>query len=268
MMNLVTKGFLFLTILACKGEPTRSYCEALCDWAVTCAEGERPVDAAALTEECLAATRASDGSCEKAETGSIDPASRSLLKGCVTAIDDKAAAAECDGFTGGFEEIKIGAPPAECTTQAGDYLATYNEARDATQESGPELCQRFSENLCQKTADCILGDFQGEIPQEAIDALGGTPVELCVERLDAAFTSECSSSGLYDPEDAMLEANLARQGARGCIPSLSSVACTDLFANPPQLSIECAAAFSSPDDLMSVGQALIGLSEDFAQYAP
>ncbi|MEQ1572062.1 MAG: hypothetical protein ABMA64_40920 [Myxococcota bacterium] len=268
-MNVASKGFLLLMIsLACKGEPVRSYCEALCDWAVTCNATERDIDSALALESCLAATRASDASCEKAETGSIDPASKKLLQGCVNAIDDKATAAECDGFVGSFDEIKIGSPPAECTTQAGDFAATYEEARDTTQETGEQLCNRFTDTFCKRAEECILGDFAGDIPQAAIDALGGTPYELCVERLDGPFTSECSSSGLYAPEDGLLDANIARQSARECLGDFSTVSCDSMFSAPPTLTPLCAASFSSPAQLLAVGEALVGLGTDFEAYIP
>jgi hypothetical protein len=267
-MNLATKGFLFLVMaFACKGEPTRSYCEALCDWAVTCAGGERSVDADALTQSCLDTTRASDPSCEKAESGTMDPASKDLLGTCVKDIDAKADAGECNGFTGTIDEIKVGTPPASCTSQGTDYLQTYNDARDTTKETNDELCHRVTDSICQRASDCILGDFQNDIPQAAIDALGGTPYDLCVQRLDAVITDKCISSGLYEPEQSADDLNIARQGARECMRNFDQTACTDLFANPPTLDqVTCGVMFSSPEDLAAVGTALIGLSGDFSQY--
>jgi hypothetical protein len=256
---------MFLGIaVACSGDPVRSYCEALCDWAVACAETERPVDAAALLEECLAETRASDGSCENAETGSINPASKKLLEGCVNDIDAKAAALECDGFTGSFDDIKTGTPPTSCGSQADDFLATYAVAQQSTFEDSESLCGRFAGGLCTRVEACVLGDF--ELPQTAIDALGGTPYELCLERIDPVYTSTCISADLYAPEEGLLDANIARQSARECLPTVEEVACEDLIASPPNLSPTCAAAFSSPDDLLAVGTALLSVSDDVLPY--
>ena len=117
------RGFLLvLTVIACQGEPQRSYCEALCDWAVTCQATEREIDAAALTTACLDATLASDPGCAKAEAGELNLASAKLLEPCVTAIDDAALAADCSGFVGSIDELKLGTAPAKCLTQAEDAV--------------------------------------------------------------------------------------------------------------------------------------------------
>jgi len=268
-MNLAMKGFLMLMIaMACKGEPTRSYCESLCDWAVSCASDERSVDVDALTQSCLDSTRASDPSCEKAESGSMNPASLKLLQGCVKDIDAKSDSGDCNGFTGPIDDQKVGAPPLSCASQTGDYVSTYNEARDATKETNEELCNRVTDTMCQRVSDCVLGDFAGEIPKSVTDALGGTPYDLCVQRLDPVITQKCISNDLYSPESSFSDLNIARQGARECMRDFSDVSCDALIANPPSLnSATCAAMFSSPDDLVKVGQALVGLSGDFSQYA-
>jgi hypothetical protein len=264
---MVFRGMLvMLAALACKGEPKRSYCEALCDWAVACNATERPIDETASLEACLQATSESDGSCEKAESGKIDPASAKLLEPCVKAIDENTSALECDGFVGRFEDLKIATVPAACSTQASDAIQTFQVARDATQETNEQLCTRFTETFCGRAEDCLLGDY--ELPQEAIQAAGGTPAELCIERLDSVLTSKCISNGLYEPEDGFTDANLARQGARECLGDFDAIECSALLATPPELSPTCAAAFSSPEDVAAAGQALFEVSDVFAEYIP
>jgi hypothetical protein len=266
-MNLAMKGFLFLWVaIACKGEPKRSYCEALCDWAVACNQEVRPdLDVEAETQECLDATRASDPSCAKAEDGTIDPASGKALDLCVTAIDEAAAAGECDAYNGSIEQVEAGAPPAECASQAGDYINTFHVGRDAAAESGAELCQRLTDTLCAKLSECILGDT--EPPQEAVDALGGTPTELCVQRLEPIFTQDCISSGRYEPSEG-LEPNVARDSAIICAGSVATAQCTDLIAAPPNLSPECAASFTTPEQALQVGEALVDIAGDYEEFVP
>lgn len=248
------------------GEPTRSYCEALCDWAVPCHGAERTVDEAAALDACLSATRASDDSCAKAEDGSIDPASKKLLDTCVAAVDAAASGGECDPFTGSIDELKTGTPPAECLGQGADAVATFEAARDATVETGDELCQRFTDTFCQRTEDCILGDFAGDIPAEVITAMGGTPFELCVQRMDPVYTSDCKSEQTFLPEASLDDVNTQRQSARECLRDFSTITCEDLFAG--NLSEVCAGSFTDPAEALAIAQALYGLSEDFQAAIP
>lgn len=264
------RGFLLvLTVIACKGEPQRSYCEALCDWAVSCQATEREVDAAALTSACLDATMASDPGCAKAEAGELNIASAKLLEPCVNAIDDAALAEDCNGFVGSVDELKIGTAPAKCLSQAEDAVQTYEVARDATTETGAELCARYTDTFCGRAESCILGDFAGDIPQSAIDALGGTPFELCVQRLAPVFTDDCVANDLYKAEESFTAVNAPRQAARECLVGFESIACDDLMTGDVEgkLSPTCVASVSNPADLVALGQALLTLSQDFAQYA-
>jgi hypothetical protein len=265
---MVFRGMLVvLAALACKGEPKRSYCEALCDWAVVCNATERPIDEEASLEACLQATRESDASCDRAETGKIDPASAKLLEPCVKAIDANAAEQDCNGWVGSIDDLKVATVPAECSTQADDAIQTFQVARDTTQESNEQLCTRFTETFCNRAEACLLGDY--ELPQEAIQAAGGTPAEICIEKLDAALTSKCVSSGLYDPEEDLTDANLARQGARECLRDFDSIQCSAILdPSIDTLSPTCAAAFSSPEDIAAAGGALFDVSEIFAEYIP
>lgn len=254
-------------ILSCKGgggEADRSYCDALCDWAVECHATERTIDSAARHESCLAATSQVDASCADADAGTLDPASAALLQTCVQAVDDLAAAGECSAFVGTIDEIKLGAPPQDCISQGADAQATFDAARDATVETGDELCQRFTDTFCLRAEECVLGDFGGQIPQEATDQLG-TPFEHCVNLLEPAFTGECKSQALYAEEQSLTDANLPRQAARECLRGFDGITCEQIFAGTvPQT---CAGAFTTEEQAVGFASALYQLSDDFAQYA-
>jgi hypothetical protein len=253
-------------LLSCKGsdEPAQSYCQALCDWAVSCSATERTFDEAAEQQECLDATHAVDDTCLAVEDGTAGPADTALLGPCVTAIQDASAAGECSAFVGRIDELKVGVTPTECAAQGTDAQATYDAARDATTETGEELCQRFTETFCGRADECVLGDFSGQIPQEATDALG-TPFELCVAKLDPAFTAECKGSDLYAQEEDLTAANPPRQAARDCLAGFSSITCEDIFAG--SMPKTCAGAFTTADQALAVATALVEVSDEFAAYA-
>lgn len=247
------------------GEPQTSYCEAVCDWAVACHEGERDIDRDASYQACLDATRASDDSCAKAEAGELNPAAAKLLEPCTNAVQAANDAGECSAFTGTIDEIKTATPPTECAGQGTDSVATFEAARNATKESGDALCQRFTDTTCARTDECILGDFSGQIPQEVIDAVGGTPYELCVERLAPVQTTPCQDEELYLAETNLDEVNPPRQAARECLDDFTSISCPDLFAG--ELTEVCVGSFSDPADLIAVAQVLLELSDEFAEAA-
>lgn len=251
--------------MGCGTEPTRSQCEAVCDWAVSCHAADRDLDQAALLDECLAATRAVDDSCGKAENGELNIASLNLLNPCITAVDSNADAGECGAFTGSIDEIKTSIPPAQCAGTGNDAVAVFEAAKDATNESGEELCNRMTDTLCNRTTECILGDFNNEIPQEVIDVMGGTPEELCGQRLNPVFTESCVANGLYEAETSITDANPNRQSARECLDTLDATECGDLFAG--DLDPLCAGIFSNPEDLLAVANALLSLSDEFADAA-
>jgi len=242
------------------GEPTRSYCEALCDWSVDCHAGERSLDADARHADCLAATHAVDDSCMAAENGEANPAAIAALEPCVSAVDAAASDGECSAFTGSIDELKQGTTPTQCATQGTDAQATFDAARLATQETGDELCDRLSTTFCERTDTCILGDVGGQIPQSVTDAMGGTPFELCVQRLDPVFTSDCQTNSLYVAEQTLDDVNPPRQAARTCLGDFSTTACADLFAG--QLSETCVAAFSDPQDLVDIALTLVSLADE------
>jgi hypothetical protein len=256
-----------LALLSCKGdgEPSKSYCEALCDWAVTCGATERTLDEAAERQECLDAAHAVDASCADAEAGELDPAAKALLDPCVKAVDEAAGAGECSAFVGTLDELKTGVTPTACASQGADAQATYDAARDAVTETGDELCQRFTDTFCRRAEECVVGDFGGQIPQAATDALG-TPFDLCVQSLDPAFTGECKSSALYAQEEDLTDANVPRQAARDCVAGFAAVTCEQLF-NGDEVPQTCAGSFTTVDQALAVAEALYDVSEQFAQYA-
>lgn len=247
------------------GEPVRSYCEAVCDWAVGCQATEREVDAEALLTQCLSETRAADPSCGKAEDGSLDPVSKTTLKGCVNAVDDLAASGECGAFVGRIDDLKTGTPPGECVGEGADAVTTFEAARDATTETGPELCQRYTETYCRRTEECVLADLGGALPPAAQDALG-SPYDLCVARLDPVFTSTCTADDLYAAETSLDEVNTARQSARECLQGFDAVTCDQLLAG--ELPEFCAGSFTSTDQAAAFGGVLFQLAQDYAEYAP
>jgi hypothetical protein len=253
-------------LIGCGGDPVRSSCEATCDWAVSCQEADRPVDAAALTESCLTATRAEDASCEKAESGSMDPASKKLLESCVAEIDAKATAAECDVFTGIDPEAVPSTDdlPGACITQGDDAIAVFEAARFSTSETGADLCVRYTESFCAASAACILGDFGGQIPQQVIDELG-TPEELCAEKLSSQ-TDSCVTNDLYAAEESLDDTpNSARYAARRCLSELSSLSCEQINNN--EFPEECAGSRSSAEENLAFATALFEVAQEFESAA-
>ncbi len=257
-----------LSLLACDsikdavatGEPQTSYCEALCDWAVSCADEERGVDVAALTASCLAEAEAADPDCAAAGAGELDPISSEALAACTEAIAESAGAGECAAFTGSIDELKAGTPPAACATQGADAQATFTEVQSATTESNEELCERFTESFCVQLDTCITADlFGGSIPSEVTDLLGD-PVDLCVSELDAV-TSTCVAEDLYSPEEDLSDLNTARQGARECLAELESLSCEQLFSGKvPEL---CGASFTDTETALSFFEALAGIAVQY-----
>lgn len=256
-----------LVLLSCGGdkEPEKSYCEALCDWAVGCAATERTFDQATELQECIDATHAVDASCEQAEAGELDPTEAAIVQPCVTAVDEAAAAGQCDAFTGTLDEIKAGVTPTECATTGTDAQATYDAAQDAVIETGDELCQRFTETFCHRADECILGDFGGQIPQEATDALG-TPFDLCVASLAPAFTDDCKAQQLYAQEVDLTDANVPRQAARDCVTNFAAVTCEDLFSG--EMPQTCAGSFTTTDQALAVATALYDMYQQYGEYLP
>lgn len=259
---MLTTPLMGLLMLACSGEPSRSTCDAACDLAVSCHEAERPIDAEAKRAECLAATEASDDSCAKAADGKLDPATKKLVDECVAALDDQAAAGECDTFTRTWSATEVPEPVVPPTACA-PYVGTIETARKTTAETGEELCQRFTDTFCLRTEECVLGDFGGEIPQAVIDELG-TPFDLCVEKLSAQ-TASCVANDLYAAEESVDDVNTGRQGARSCLGGFDELTCEQITSGA--LPEECAGAFTSTDDSVAFATALLEVAQDFEDAA-
>ena len=252
-------------VASCSVDPTTSYCEALCDWAVTCASGERTVDDAALREQCLTEARAADETCADAEDGKINAATEKLLEPCITAIESAEAALECDGFVGSIDDLKTATTPTACAGQGTDAQTVFDTVRGATAETSEDLCNRFTDTFCVQLDTCIVSAYYpgGEVPKDVTD-LTGTPTELCIDNL-GPVTDVCLTNSLYEPEDSLDDVNLARQGARECLTGIADISCDDLLAgNIPEF---CAASFLNNDDLLTFGFALADTALAFEEAA-
>ena len=247
---------LFSTLLSCQTSPQTSYCEALCDWATTCAADERAVDAG-LNSDCLTATEAVDADCAVASSEGV-PAG-GLLTTCTDAIDANSAAGECGAFTGTIDELKLGTTPAECATQGADALTTFEAARDAVTETNDQLCDRFTLTYCEAMDACMISEL-GDIPDDVWTQLGGSAVELCQASSGiASFTNSCVSEQLYLPEASLTEVNLARQGARECLRGFDAISCDELLSG--NIPNTCAAAFTSTDQAVGFATGLLDVAD-------
>ena len=257
MSTTITRTFIVCTLamLSCKGEgePTTSYCEAMCDHVVSCAAAERTVDEDALREQCLTDTRAADPTCADAESGELGAIGREGLKGCISAIQASMDAGECDDITGRIDDLKQGTAPTECATTGSNVQAVYTAARDAVVETNADLCQRFTDTFCGRFDECLIADL-GDIPTAVTDQLG-TPFELCVSNLDFQ-TQTCVNDSLYGEEESLQDVNLTRQAARECLRDFSVITCDALLAGDMQESPECGGAFASAEDTLAFGTAL------------
>ena len=265
MSTPLARSLLLVTLatLSCKGqgEPTTSYCEAICDHVVSCAVAERAVDEAALKDQCLTDTRAADPSCAEAESGELGAVGRETLKGCVSALQDATDAGECDDITGRIDDLKAGTAPKECASTGTNVQAVYTAARDAVTETGDALCQRFTDTFCGRLDECVIAAL-GTIPQAVTDQLG-TPLEVCVAKLDVQ-TQACTTNELYGAEESLQDVNPTRQAARECLRDFAIITCDALLAGDMQESPECAGSFASADDTLAFGLALV---ETFTEFS-
>ena len=247
--------------LSCSSDPMTSYCESLCSWGTSCAEGEREIDAT-LYDDCLAATEAVDSSCADATSGEQNAAAAKALETCTEAVDEQAAAGECGAFTGTIDELKLGTAPTSCASQGQDGFGT---ARDAVTETNDQLCNRFYETFCDAAAECMIEQhLGGDLPDEVTEALGGTPSELCLEQVDAQSQS-CVDDQLYLPEEDLTEVNTARQGARECLRDFDTITCDQILSGDmPEF---CAASFTSTEDATSLASVIFDLASEVAGLA-
>lgn len=256
-----------LLALACSNDtPVRSFCESVCDWAVACAGTTRGLaDPSGLTGQCLRATRAADPTCAQSEAGTVEEPTRSVVEACTAELDDLTDELSCAGFVGTFDEITTSTLPAQCAGVSPTAADAYREAQIAVAESGVELCERFVDTVCVEAEACILG--YGTFPKEAIDAVGGTPADVCRLRMDA-FTDQCVAEGWWQPAESFLEQNAAREAARQCVPetiALRDDDCDALIASPAGLPAVCGQALE-PGDLTTIGEILVQLEADYAPY--
>lgn len=267
-MTLDRRDLVLLVICAvgCAPTPSRSYCQALCDWAVTCQSTVRGVNPEALTQECLAAAKAIDPTCAAAEAGEIERAARDTLETCVAEIDGLADKLTCAAFVGTFDEIGAGAAPAACAAEGPDAAATFAAARGATTESGDDLCARFTDAICQQTEQCLLGAGT-TIPSGATAAIGGMPYAVCMERMALAFTAECFATDRWAQDDGFLTRNDEREAALACTPKLPRLDCGYLLTVPPLFPEECAGAFTA-EDAQAIGETLVGLADEWTSAVP
>ena len=227
--------------------PQTSYCEAVCDWVVDCAEASRAQSAADMMDECLAVTRASDTDCDAAEGGELSIDQSLILTECTDDLSEMS----CDGLTGSEFEVAAGRPPVVSCIAAyggvGDVsslnfsdpatvadigvVATYNAARNSGLKTGEELCEHVTESLCEALSGCGPGS----------DTIEEVFLDGCRSGLDA-FESQCKANGLYD-QTLPLDLNPTRWVADDCVSGLQEADACDVTQWP----VECAAAFTNGD---------------------
>ena len=234
-------------------DPQRSPCQAYCEWAIGCQAEAREVDNDSLLETCLTAARASESSCEEAETEGVDVLTSELFEGCVDAIDEAADADQCEAFTGNAVEINSATPPQSCLVAGGINL--FNTVRRSTAENNDELCVRVSETLCQKSTSCLEDFFN--LPTEFVEMLEPPALTQCIDRFEEEVTTVCQEEQLYaidqeesgkaDIEDVpsvLFSVNASREAARECLAQLATLPCDELMSG--DLPPVCAGAFSDP----------------------
>jgi hypothetical protein len=242
-------------LVACKSEPQTSYCEALCDWAVSCAEGERDVDAATMRADCIADAEAADPSCSDAADG-LGPGDAKLTSDCTDAITAAQDAGECESFTGSIDDLKTGTTPTECATQGTGAQDTFEAVRDSTTESSDELCERFAHTFCSTMGECVEAALGDQI-SDAIASVGLDPYDKCIEDLQSQ-TDTCKSESQYAAEEDITDANASRQAARECLGDWEAVTCDDITTG--SLPALCAPAVVDPTEYADT---LLGVLETY-----
>jgi len=247
---------------ACNTTPQTSYCEALCERAVSCEEGHRDNTSDALYDDCLAAAEAENDNCQTQSKDGVNAASGAVLTECTDTLAEQQAAGECDDQTGRIDDLKLGAPPATCSSQS-NTLATYTAARYAAWETSDELCGRFVDSWCVRLDACLVSQL-GDIPPEVWDNLGDDAQGLCASSSGiSSFSSSCTSDTLYEREEELTDVNLARQGARECLRGLDDLSCDEVLSG--DLPETCAAAFTSTDQAVGFASGLLDVSELIAE---
>ena len=262
MRHATTPYWFLISLLGCTALPQTSYCEATCDWALACHSEMRELSDD-VPSNCLNATREASAQCENSEEAGLDPATAKLLTTCTNAVADLEEDLTCGAFTGSLEERTMGAPPQACVTQGEDALPVFEAARDTTQESADELCERMAESFCRQVETCIVGDADGEIPQDALDTLG-TPYERCISDLTATFIDDCQANQTYQPGTSLIQPNTAREGAFVCLDDLESRECGELFGG--EIDPICGAAFIDTAAALTFFTGLADLVTSYGEF--
>ena len=150
---------------ALAGGPQTSYCESLCDWAVSCADGESSLTTAEMAERCEEQTNAVDSECSEAEKGNLNPDEILILNECTDAV----AEMDCDqlssaagtpplvtcvaGYGGVSDATSLDFSDPASLADVGAY-ATFNAARNAVLSTGAEMCDDITQELCSSFVSC------------------------------------------------------------------------------------------------------------------
>ncbi len=230
---------------ALDGEAQTSYCEAVCDWAVTCSGDESALDA------CLEATRAEDSNCAAAENGELNPANSALVEDCVATIDTD----DCSGLTGTVDQQTASAPSTACITSEGTAApSTYDAARTSVQSSGEDFCSDLGSDICANVVDCLVGDLGVE---EAEDALQTA----CEDSAISTLVSTCNGVDL----DARYgtDPNLNRMAANACAEAVGGLANScDVFTEEAWPA-DCGAVVVDATALPGIVEGLVSFAESY-----
>jgi hypothetical protein len=238
-----------LAAAACNGDKGKqpTYCESICDLAVECAAAQREIDADAMMDECLAATKAAG------ECGEMNIAEEKAAKPCVDALAEAQEAGECDAFTGNSATATTDVGPASCLTQGG-FTGAWSAAQEATAESGAEMCERFTSTFCDKITECV-NSTAGYDPA----TFETTPYDVCMTSFQGRI-DECASEGTYEVSGSV---NVQRDLVNDCLSDVGNeLTCEDLFAG--RLPGTCAGAFVDEEQAASYGTSLAELGAGFA----
>jgi hypothetical protein len=264
-----------------------SYCESLCDWAVTCVEeeGNSDIGKDEMMSRCLDNTRESDGACADAESKSLSVDDNLILNECTGQVADMS----CNGLVGDESQVRGGHPPVltcmvaygggaeelvgivadlpESTVELVDVkpYKTYNAARNAVLENGSEVCERFEDTLCGNVVECMV-DKAAEIGgAEVTDEQQTTAVDACLDYVMDGLTSECIATERYD-STLPLDINVGRYSAMECMDEWDETAAADgaceIFTSVP--SAWCLGAFSDAEDAAQMFELVVTFMVDFA----
>ena len=244
---------------ALAGGPQTSYCESLCDWAVTCSleAGDNSLTEDEMASRCEEQTNAADSECAEAEKGNLGPDEILILNECTDAVKEM----ECDqlssaagtpplltcvaGYGGVKDATDLDFSDPASVADVGAY-ATFNAARNAVLSTGAEMCDDITQQLCTSFVAC-----SPDYDSDAADELKEDAMNSCLDSL-STFNDRCKSDGLYD-QDLPIDFNPTRYAANSCLETLES---SDSICSPSSWTGvgECGLAFVSLDgvDLTSV----------------